>query len=132
LADRSAADLAIRYLLARFEAPVAIVEQIAFDTELTLGFQADPRYGPLLMFGLGGGDVGDHVDFRRLPMPRGQIAALAGGYVRDPDGLDAMVNAVESFQAFVLGREGIVSIDLNPIVVVGGSVWALDAKIHAI
>lgn len=130
LGARRAAVLAVQYLLARFAAPVALTEQIMFSTELTLGFQADPRNGPLAMFGRGGGDVGQFVDFRRLPMTPGQIAALIARHVDDDDHRKVVAALFETFQDYVLDREDIVSLDLNPIVVAGGSVWALDAKIH--
>lgn len=130
LADARTATLATQYLLTRFEAPVVLVEQITFDQELTLGFQNDPRNGPLLMFGHGGGDVGESVDFRRLPMTDGQIADLVATYVDEPADRAALVRTLESFQNHVLAQPRTVSLDLNPIVVVDRTVWALDAKIH--
>jgi hypothetical protein len=128
--DRQSALLAVQLLLRRFRAKVAIAEEIPHDRELTLGYQLDPASGPLLMFGIGGSDVGAGVEFRRLPMSRGQVRALIEPYVPAGRDRDALETTIMSFQVHVLRRPGLISLDLNPLVVLDGATYLLDAKLH--
>jgi acyl-CoA synthetase (NDP forming) len=131
IADRRAALAATGYLRARFEGDVSLIEEIAHEREFVLGFQRDARYGPLLMFGIGGSDVGREVEFRSAPLSADDTDRLVAPYAQGADAT-ALAAAARSLQDLALADTRIVAIDLNPIVVVRGDVVVLDAKVHEI
>jgi acetyltransferase len=130
LSDPRAVTLAVELLLERFGGKVELVEEVPHDAELTLGFQRDARNGPLLMFGLGGADVGDAVEFRVLPLSDGQIDALLGRYLDSTAERAAVAELIRTFQVHVLAHPEVASVDLNPFVLRDDDVVLLDAKIH--
>jgi acyl-CoA synthetase (NDP forming) len=131
IGDERSALAAIEYLRARFDGSVSLIEEVAHDTEFVFGFQRDERYGPLLMFGMGGSDVGREVEFRSLPFSADDADRLVAPYA---DGMDAtaLATAACSLQDIALADEAISAIDLNPIVVVDHEVVVLDAKLHEV
>ena len=131
IADRRAALAATAYLRARFEGDVSLIEEIAHDREFVLGFQRDARYGPLLMFGIGGSDVGREVEFRSVPLSSDDTDRLVAAYAQGTDAA-ALAVAARSLQDLALADVRIVAVDLNPIVVVRGEVVVLDAKLHVV
>ncbi len=130
LGDAATALAAVDYLLARFGGAVALVEEVSHDAEYVLGFQRNERYGPLIMFGLGGSDVGREVEFRAAPLSWAEAERLVAGHDTGAEG--ALVDALLSLQAIVLEDGSIASVDLNPVVVVDGKVVVLDAKVHSV
>jgi hypothetical protein len=120
------------YLLARFPGQAARIEEVPHEHEFVIGFQRDARNGPLLMFGLGGGDVGEHVMFVHVPLNEGQAQALVDKHVHAEAERDLVTSTVLAFQQLVLTEPRIVSLDLNPLAVGKGAVHFLDAKIHLV
>lgn len=133
LNDVAAARAGVRFLLSRFpRSRVAVIEAVDHDLdhEYVIGMQRSVEHGDLVMFGAGGSGVGDTVEFRRAPLTDEQARALVSGHTNDPTEITALSSAVLSFQGVIADLPGVESIDLNPVVVVAGDVYSLDAKLH--
>ena len=107
-----------------------LVEQMApKGVEVILGASRDPRFGPLMMFGLGGTlvEVLKDVSFRLAPM--WQISAermvrqirsfkvLDGFRGTPPSDIDAIVNTLLRLSAMVCNHPEISELDINPLIV---------------
>ena len=110
--------------------------------ELIAGLQRDPQFGPCVMVGLGGvlaEALGD-VTFRLAPVERvdaeEMLDDLAGqavlGPVRGEPPVDraAVVDVVLALSRVAEARTDIVSVDVNPLVVVDGKPVAVDALVE--
>jgi succinyl-CoA synthetase beta subunit len=82
------------------------------------------------MFGVGGSDIGGDVTFRLLPTSSRQVQVLLERYGIAGDALPSLHDMIGSFGQIIATRPDIVSLDLNPVTIVDGSVVVLDAKIH--
>jgi acetate---CoA ligase (ADP-forming) len=97
--------------------------------EVILGASRDPRFGPLMMFGLGGTlvEVLKDVTFRLAPM--WQISAermvhqirafkvLDGFRGNPPSDIDGIVDALLRLSAMVCNHPEIAELDVNPLIV---------------
>lgn len=107
-----------------------LVEQMApRGVEVILGASRDPRFGPLMMFGLGGTlvEVLKDVSFRLAPM--WQISAermvrqirsftvLDGFRGNPPSDIDAIVDTLLRLSAMVINHPEISELDINPLIV---------------
>lgn len=107
-----------------------LVEQMAGKgVEVILGASRDPRFGPLMMFGLGGTlvEVLKDVSFRLAPM--WQISAermvrqirsfqvLDGFRGNPPSDVDAIVDTLLRLSAMVYNHPEISELDINPLIV---------------
>ncbi len=107
-----------------------LVEQMAGKgVEVILGASRDPRFGPLMMFGLGGTlvEVLKDVSFRLAPM--WQISAermvrqirsfqvLDGFRGNAPSDIDAIVDTLLRLSAMVYNHPEISELDINPLIV---------------
>lgn len=107
-----------------------LVEQMApRGVEVILGASRDPRFGPLMMFGLGGTlvEVLKDVSFRLAPM--WQISAermvrqirsftvLNGFRGNPPSDIDAIVDTLLRLSAMVINHPEISELDINPLIV---------------
>ena len=110
--------------------------------ELIAGVQRDPQFGPCVMVGLGGvlaEALGD-VTFRLAPVERvdaeEMLDDLAGqavlGAARGEPPVDraAVVDVVLALSRVAEARTDIVSVDVNPLVVVDGKPVAVDALVE--
>src|SRR3954454_21277376 len=113
-------------------------------TEMILGVQDDPVFGPVVMLGLGGifVEVLRDVTFRIAPFGveeahrmigdlRGR-AMLEGARGQPPCDIDALAEAVSKLSVFAAAQRGqFTSIDVNPLLVrpKGQGAAALDALI---
>jgi acetyltransferase len=129
LPNSKAALAGLSYLMARFGSPVSICESIHFESEYVLGYERSDQYGPLIMFGRGGSNVGEDVEFRAFPVSAEQAQALSERYrFPAPAGLLALIQALQQLTTVAAWIQ---TIDMNPIVVSsGGHIVALDAKVH--
>lgn len=107
-----------------------LVEEMARKgVEVILGASRDPRFGPLMMFGLGGTlvEVLKDVSFRLAPM--WQISAermvrqirsfqvLDGFRGNPPSDIDAIVETLLRLSAMVCNHPEISELDINPLIV---------------
>lgn len=107
--------------------------------EVLLGFRVDPSVGPVVVLGAGGrlaellGDISIRIAPVDLPTAHEMIAevrALAPvrGYRGLPRGdLDALARAVVAVGRLADGRDGIVELEANPLMVRADGVVAVDA-----
>jgi acetate---CoA ligase (ADP-forming) len=108
---------------------ILIEEMAPKGVEVILGASRDPRFGPLMMFGLGGTlvEVLKDVTFRLAPM--WQISAermvhqirafkvLDGFRGNPPSDIDGIVDALLRLSAMVCNHPEIAELDVNPLIV---------------
>lgn len=119
-----------------------LVEEMApASLELVIGARRDPKWGPVVLAGLGGiwiealGDVcliPPHMDERAIVASlRGlRGAKLFDGFRGEPAvDLDQVASAVASVQRLMLSRPDIVELDVNPVRIGPKGLLALDALV---
>jgi acyl-CoA synthetase (NDP forming) len=121
-----------------------LVEKMApKGLELVVGARRDPRWGPVLLVGLGGIWVEALGDVRLLAadaepetiveeLRRLRSARLLSGFRGAPAvDIDAVAAAVSTLGRLMLGNADIVEVDVNPLLALpeGRGVMALDALI---
>ena len=130
LADRDAARAAYADLVARLTPPAVSVEAMADLTdgvELIVGCVRDPKFGPVLMVGLGGCSRRCWTT-RPAPsrpcrpmLPRDLLLALQGAPVllgargRSPVDLDALAEVVARVSRLAAAHPELVELELNPV-----------------
>ena len=120
---------------------VAVQQMAPPGTEVIVGMTRDPRFGPVVMFGLGGilVEVLQDVSFRLAPLaPRdarammSEIKArpiLAGYRGAPPADLDKLAEILIRVGDFALAHQDVQEIDLNPIYAYPDGALAVDARI---
>jgi acetate---CoA ligase (ADP-forming) len=151
LADRDAIRSAFERMRSelRRRAPSARIEgfeveaQVPSGTEVLIGIQRDPNFGPVVVFGLGGiyVEVLRDVTFRLAPVrplsARHMIESVRGfpilqGVRGGPPGdLDRLAEAIERISQLAVEVPEVAELDLNPLIVrpAGEGVVAVDARI---
>ena len=122
---------------------VLIQKMLAPGKEIILGMTRDPRFGPLLMFGLGGiyTEALRDVAFRLAPI-RENVAKemvkdirshrlLEGVRGEPPSDLDAVAECLMRLSQLVTDHPNIMELDINPLLVYprGKGAVAADARI---
>jgi acetate---CoA ligase (ADP-forming) subunit alpha len=138
--DRIRRNLAERAPEARFDG-VAVQAMAAPGVELIIGVVRDPRFGPLVLAGLGGVFVEamqdtavrlapvDHNEARAmLDQLRGR-AILAGVRGAQPIDLEAVAGLIVTLSQLASERREIQEVDLNPVVAYPQGLKVLDARI---
>jgi len=110
------------------------------DCELLLGSKRDPDFGPLILFGLGGTFTEVMEDWvmdlpplnlhlaRRL-IQRTRVFKILQGYRNiPPANLDYLGEILVRLSQLVTDFPEIVELDINPLMVVGGKMVAVDAR----
>ncbi len=137
--DRSVRTRAPRARVAGYE----VEAQVSGGKEVLLGVQRDPRFGPIIVFGLGGiyVEVLRDVTFRLAPLrtasARNMIESvrafplLRGVRGEPPSDLAALAEAIERVSQLAVELPEVVELDLNPLVVRsdGDGVVAVDARV---
>jgi len=122
---------------------VNVEEMVSNGKETILGMKRDPKFGPLLMFGLGGiyVEVMKDVTFRVAPIAEDEAEKmvmsikahklLEGVRGEKPSDMKSLVNAIQRLSQMVIDMPEIQEIDINPLVVftAGKGCKALDARI---
>ncbi len=122
---------------------VLVQEMITEGREVILGFNRDPQFGPLVMFGLGGiyVEVLKDVSFRLAPF--GPLEAremvreirsfplLKGIRGAKEADLEALVNQIVRFAFLAADFPELTEGEINPLMVCpkGHGVWAVDARL---
>ncbi|MFP4176395.1 MAG: acetate--CoA ligase alpha subunit [Candidatus Brocadiia bacterium] len=121
---------------------VLVEETITGGTEVIVGMNRDPQFGPLIMFGLGGiyVEVLEDVAFRVAPLTRKNAhemideirsgAILKGFRGEEPRDLDALADAILRLSHLSLLYPQLAECDMNPLLVFpeGKGVAALDVR----
>jgi acetyl-CoA synthetase (ADP-forming) len=110
--------------------------------ELIAGVHMDPQFGPCVMLGIGGvlaESVAD-VAFRMVPLERIDAEEMSDdlrgrallGAVRGEPEVDrgALADLLLGLSAFARSRDDIVSVDVNPVMIVDGKPVAADALVE--
>jgi 3-hydroxypropionyl-CoA synthetase (ADP-forming) len=129
-------------LLGRFPGHDVLVEEaVPHKVEFILGIKRDAAFGPVVMFGAGGifTELYEDVSFRRPPIDRERalemirstkIGKVFDGFRGMQFDIGPMAEALVSLSGFALEMgDGLEGVDLNPVVILDGTVIALDAKI---
>ena len=149
LADRADVLAAHDAIMAAVAAarPDAAIEGVAVQAmappgvEVIVGVTADPQFGPVVMFGLGGVmvEVMGDVAFRLAPLGEGDARdmideikgrpALDGARGRPPADVDALAETLERVSAFAAAHPEVRELDLNPVIASPQGAVAADARI---
>ena len=144
LADRTAARAAYSELVAGLAPPAVSVEAMADGSdgvELIVGSVRDPRFGPVVMVGLGGvftevlGDTACAIApvsadaARSLLLSLQAAPLLLGARARAAVDLDAVAKVVARVSLLAAAHPELVELELNPVLAGPAGVLALDSRI---
>ncbi len=144
LVDREAARTAYDDLVARLAPPAVSVEEMADlgdGVELVVGCVRDPKFGQVVMVGLGGifaevlADVACAIApisaaaARRLLSTLQGASVLQGARGRPPVDLDALTGLVARVSLLACAHPELVELELNPVLAAPSGVLALDARV---
>ena len=152
LNDTDAAVAAARMMVERIarDRPQARITGFAVEAmiarksahELIVGIADDPTFGPVLMVGAGGKAV-EVLRDKALGLPpldddlahamiaKTRIARLLAGYRDEPAAdVDAVARVLTALSAMVADLPDIIELDINPLLVDGEGVIALDARVR--
>lgn len=144
--DGDIADAAARLLEAATPADgdvaVLVAPQVKGSRELIAGLLRDPQFGPCVMVGFGGilAEAVQDVAFRLAPIDRLDAeemledltaAALLGPFRGEP-AVDraALVDVLVGLSGLAADRPDVLSVDVNPLIVVEGRPVAVDALVE--
>lgn len=117
------------------------VEEMVSGTEIIVGMSRDAGFGPVMMVGIGGVfvEVYRDVAFRLVPLSRrdaldmiGEIRAQAlldGARGRPRLDRDELAEVVWRISALVEACPDIAELDVNPLVITGDGLVAIDARV---
>jgi succinyl-CoA synthetase beta subunit len=120
---------------------VLIQEYITGGRETIIGFRRDPKFGPLLMFGLGGIYVEAYrdVSFRLAPIRElgayNMISQIRGSKILEgsrgqpPVDRKKLAECIERLSQLAVQLEHVQELDINPLVAFEKGCKALDARI---
>ena len=120
---------------------VSVQPMVRPATEVIIGMNKDPQFGPVLMFGLGGilVEVLKDVSFRIVPLTkrdaREMIREIKGypileGYRgQEPADIAILEELLLKVSEFVENREEIKELDINPIFAYRDNALAIDARV---
>jgi len=141
---QAAAELLAAATAADGEVSVLIAPMVRGSRELIAGLSMDPQFGPTVMVGIGGvlaEAIGD-VAIRLVPIERIDAAEMIGdlatqtllGPFRGEPAVDREVlcDVLMALSALAVDRPDVVSVDLNPLVVVDGKPVAVDALVEVV
>jgi acetate---CoA ligase (ADP-forming) subunit beta len=132
---------------ARAAAPQAAIDGVSVQkmaapgTEVIVGVNTDPQFGPVIMFGLGGilVEVLEDVAFRIIPIePRDArqmvreikgVKLLQGYRGQPPADTEALEQLLLKVSAFVEAHPEVEELDLNPVFAYAQGAVAVDARI---
>jgi acetyl-CoA synthetase (ADP-forming) len=119
-----------------------IAQQVRGNRELIVGMLRDPHFGPVVMLGVGGivAEALADVAFRLVPLSAVDaeelIDALATqqllGPLRGEPAVDraALVEVLLALSQLAIDNAGVVSVDVNPLIIVDGRPIAVDALVE--
>jgi acetyl-CoA synthetase (ADP-forming) len=147
LADENAVATAATDLLAAAtpedgDVELLVAPMVGGNRELIAGVHSDAQFGRCVMLGVGGilAEAIADVAFRLAPLDRADAAdlvddlrtqALLGPFRGEPAiDRDALVQALLGLSALATEEDDVVSVDVNPMIVVAGKPVAVDALVE--
>ena len=126
------------------DGPVAVVvaPMVQGTRELLAGAHRDPQFGPCVLVGVGGilAEALDDVAVRLAPLDERDAhemlddlhaARVLGPFRGEPPAdRDQVARVLVALGALAAGRDDIVAIDVNPLVIVDGAPVAVDALVE--
>ena len=125
------------------EVHLLVAEMVSGSRELIAGLLVDPQFGPTVMLGIGGilAEAIADVTFRPVPVSPDQAGEMVDslrtqkilGEFRGEAAVDrdSLVACLTALSAVATGRDDIVSVDINPLIVKpSGRVVAVDALVE--
>src|SRR5262249_3810189 len=113
-------------------APVIVQPQVAAKAELILGVITEPRLGKFLLLGLGGihTEILDEIVLWPIPSVPDLSGSRIGRLVTALGAEAPVLDALSGLQDIALAADDTIeSIDVNPLIVTGTGVVAVDALI---
>jgi acetate---CoA ligase (ADP-forming) subunit beta len=122
-------------------ASVLVQEMVKGQRELVVGMTRDAQFGPCVMFGLGGifTEILKDVSFRVAPIEKRDalemMKEIKGRKILDsvrglpPADLDQLAHILIQVGNIGVENQGIKEIDINPIILKGGTPIAVDALV---
>ena len=120
-----------------------VAEMVSGSRELIAGLLVDPQFGPTVMLGIGGilAEAIADVTFRPVPVSPDQAGEMVDslrtqkilGEFRGEAAVDrdSLIACLTALSAVATGRDDIVSVDINPLIVKpSGKVVAVDALVE--
>jgi len=144
LADEDAVRAAYDDMVARLAPPAVFVEEmadLAGGVELIVGSVRDPKFGAVVMVGLGGiftealGDTACGIAPVSVAAARSLLLSLRGAPVllgargRAPVDLDALAGLVARVSCLAAAHPELVELELNPVLAGADGALALDARV---
>jgi acetyltransferase len=120
---------------------VLLQNYVTGGTETIIGIHRDPKFGPLLMFGLGGIYVEAYrdVSFRLAPIrelgARNMIQQIRGGKILEgfrgqpPRDVDAIAECIERLSQLATDLVEVQELDVNPLLAFEKGCKAIDARV---
>jgi acyl-CoA synthetase (NDP forming) len=120
---------------------VSVQKMVRPGTEVIIGTNKDPQFGPVIMFGLGGifVEILKDVSFRIIPVnernAREMIQEIKGypllqGYRgKEPADIPALIDLILKISKFVDENPKIKELELNPVFAYSEGAMAVDARI---
>jgi acetyltransferase len=120
---------------------VLLQNYVTGGTETIIGIHRDPKFGPLLMFGLGGiyVEVYRDVSFRLAPLrelgARNMIQQIRGAKILEgfrgqpPRDLEAIVECIERLSQLSMELGDVQELDVNPLLAFEKGCKAVDARV---
>ena len=120
---------------------VLLQNYVTGGTETIIGIHRDPKFGPLLMFGLGGIYVEAYrdVSFRLAPIrelgARNMIQQIRGGKIlqgfrgQPPRDMEAIAECIERLSQLAMDLEEVKELDVNPLLAFEKGCKAVDARV---
>ena len=124
------------------EVNVLVAKMVKGNRELIVGLTTDPQFGPTVMLGIGGilAEAIADVTFRLAPLSRLDAAemiddlatqALLGPFRGEPAvDRERLMDVLVGLSDLVGTHPEVVSIDINPLIVVDGAPVAVDALVE--
>jgi len=120
---------------------VSVQPMVRPATEVIIGMNKDPQFGPVLMFGLGGilVEILKDVSFRIVPLTRRDAREmireikgypiLEGYRGQEPADIAILEELLLKVSEFVENRDEIKELDINPIFAYRDNALAIDARV---
>ncbi len=114
---------------------VIVQEMVSGGTELFIGMKRDAKFGPVMIFGKGGGDVEIYKDIETIMLPFNREQAIysfkktrISKALQERD-IGRFVDIMIRLSSLCVNFPLIKEMDINPVIINRQGIWIVDAKI---